>query len=142
MKKVLLFCAFLFISFCSIGQNEDSSLVVEKSAEFPGGMAKFYQYLSKSINFPKSARKAKVDGKVYVEFVINVDGSVDSSSVRALAANEKLPTGMTVPHDALDNKDCQAEAIRVIKNLPKWIPGTQNEKPVRLLMIVPIIFKY
>ena len=63
---------------------------IDQPTEFPGGMAKFYRYISKNIRYPKSVKKDGVQGKVYVRFVVQEDGSIDDESVQVVTA-ENLP---------------------------------------------------
>jgi TonB family protein len=99
--------------------------VVEQTASFPGGMSRFYEYIGSNIKYPKSARKARAEGKVFVEFVINQDGTIEEESI-------KVVKGV---HPELDS-----EAVRLIQHSPRWAPGTQRGKPVRQKFVLPIIF--
>lgn len=93
-------------------------------ATFPGGDAALYKYLSDNMVFPQAAADNGVKGKVYVQFVIGLDGTISSATVvRSL--------------DPL----CDAEAIRVIQNMPKWNPARDNGKAVRSYFIQPITFE-
>ncbi len=96
---------------------------VEKKPEFPGGEKAFYKYLSDNIKYPESALKNKIQGTVWVKFIIEKDGSI--SNIKAI---RKV------------NPDLDKEAVRVIKSMPKWKPGKQNGKPVRVSYQVPIRF--
>ncbi len=93
---------------------------VEQMPEFNGNVN---QYLASNINYPASAREAGVDGRVVIKFVVSEDGSVTGAVV------EKGVNG------ALD-----AEALRVIKSMPKWKPGKQNGKAVKVYFRVPVKF--
>lgn len=96
---------------------------VEQSAEFPGGMDKFTNYLSKNMRYPAVARENNVQGRVIVTFVVEKDGSLtDIKVLRGIGSG------------------CDEEAMRVIKNSPKWKPGIQNGRPVRQQYTVPIQF--
>jgi len=98
--------------------------IVEESATPQGGMQAFYEYLAQNIKYPKTARKMGVEGKVFVQFVVERDGSLtDIQVMRSL------------------HPDCDAEAVRVLKEAPKWKPGKQRGRPVRQKMTVPINFK-
>ncbi|QKJ32485.1 TonB family protein [Mucilaginibacter mali] len=97
---------------------------VEQAASFPGGLEKFGPYLAKTIKYPAKARKNNVQGKVFVQFVVEKDGSL---------ANMKVLRGI--------GSGCDEEAIRALKNGPKWIPGKQNGKIVRSEYTVPISFQ-
>lgn len=97
---------------------------VEQKATFPGGDAALYKWLSTQINYPADAAEAGITGRVIVSFVIEKDGSISNARVvRSI-------------HPSLD-----AEAIRIVKKMPKWIPGKNNGQPVRVEYIMPISFK-
>jgi protein TonB len=141
------FIAFVFflVSIASFGQTKSDSVsekfyLVEQSAEYPGGMPKFYQYINKNLKYPRGARKAGVNGRVYIEFIVNKDGAIDDESVRAVPAHEVsefIKSGSNI----ISDNECELEAIRLIKECPNWSPGLQMDKPVRQRMVVPIIFK-
>ena len=87
--------------------------VVEEMPQFPGGPAALFEFLSKNIQYPKDAEKAKLQGRVIVTFVVKKDGSItDAKVVKSVAPS-------------LD-----AEALRVINAMPNWTPGRQNGQPV------------
>ena len=98
--------------------------VVEVEPEFPGGMEALYKYLAENIKYPEKAKKNKVEGRVYITFVIEKDGTVSDAKVLR-SVNEEL----------------DAEALRVINAMPKWKPGTQRGVPVRVQYNIPINFK-
>ena len=98
--------------------------VVEEMPEFPGGMAECLKFLGKNIKYPTISQENGVQGKVIVQFVVNKDGSiVDPVVVRSV--------------DPYLDK----EALRVIKTMPKWKPGKQRGKAVRVKYTVPVTFK-
>ena len=98
--------------------------IVEEMPDFPGGMAKLADYLAKNIKYPQMARESGIQGRVFVNFVIEPDGSVSNVNVmRSLGGG------------------CDEEAIRVVKSMPKWKPGKQRGKPVRVSYILPVNFK-
>src|SRR6195952_3584511 len=96
---------------------------VEQVPEFPGGLEAFGKYLGKSIRYPAVARENGTQGRVIVSFVCEKDGSL---------------TDVKVARDIGDG--CGDEAVRVIKASPKWSPGIQNGRPVRVAYSVPISF--
>jgi TonB family protein len=98
-------------------------LVLEKMPAFPGGDDKLVEYLSKKLIYPKEAVAKKIQGRVICKFMVNEDGSI--TNIEVIRSVDPL----------LD-----AEAIRVIKTLPKFIPGTQHDKPVGVYFTLPIIF--
>lgn len=98
--------------------------VVESMPEFKGGEKAFYEYLSKNIEYPKREQRMGIDGRVYITFVIERDGSL--SDIQVLKG---ISTGL------------DEEAIRVLKEAPSWIPGKQRGQPVRVKMTIPINFQ-
>lgn len=104
--------------------SEPVFLVTERMAEFPGGEEALISYLSSSISYPEEAKKEGIEGKVFVNFVVEKDGSI---------GEVKIKRGI--------GGGCDEEAIRVIKEMPKWEPATQRNKEVRLEMNLPINFK-
>ena len=105
-------------------EEEEIFQVVEDPPAFPGGMAALMKFLSKNINYPPIAAENGVQGRVIVQFVVNKDGTVVD------------PTVLRSVDPYLDK-----EAIRVIKLMPKWKPGMQRGKAVRVKYIVPVAFK-
>lgn len=98
--------------------------VVEQMPEFPGGMEALLAYLGKNIKYPASAQENNIQGRAVIEFVVNKDGTiVDPKVVKAL------------------DPACDKEALRVIKAMPKWNPGKQRGKPVRVKYTVPVTFR-
>ena len=85
--------------------------VVQKIPEFPGGWSAFMQWLTKNLKYPESARKNKIQGTVVVSFIVNKDGSIASTKVSTSA------------DPVLD-----AEALRVMKMMPKWKPGMDKQQ--------------
>lgn len=98
--------------------------VVEKQPEFPGGTAELFKYLSKAIKYPVIAQENGIQGRVVCSFVVNRDGSIVDIQV------------MRGVDPSLDK-----EAIRVISEMPKWKPGEQRGKPVRVRFILPVQFR-
>ncbi|MFI5203262.1 MAG: TonB family protein [Flavobacteriales bacterium] len=92
--------------------------------EFNGGNEAFVKYMQENIKYPAEAEKLKIEGKVYISFVVKSDGSItDAKILRSLQS------------------DCDNEALRVIANMPKWKPGTKNGKPAEVTLTLPIAFK-
>ncbi|MDD2687862.1 MAG: energy transducer TonB [Bacteroidales bacterium] len=98
--------------------------IVEVNPSFPGGKDAFHQYLKDNIKYPRSAIEAQIEGTVYVEFVVEKDGSLTDIHIARKSTS------------LLDQ-----EALRVIKAMPKWIPGKQRNKAVRVRFRVPIKFE-
>ena len=105
-------------------KNQQVFDVVEKMPEYPGGQAALFEYLSKNVKYPADAEKKKIEGRVLVTFVVNTDGSI---------------TDIEVVRKAFPSLD--AEAVRVISGMPKWIPGEQKGQKVRVKYTVPLNFR-
>ena len=106
-------------------ENERVFVEVEQLPEFPGGKKAFIQYLNENLVYPKSAFERKIEGKVVVSFVVEADGSI---------TNVKVANSV--------DEDLDKEAVRVVKNMPKWIPGKHKGKAVPVLFrCLPINFQ-
>ena len=97
--------------------------VVESMPEFPGGAGKMMEFIARNIKYPPMARESGIQGRVFVNFVVEPDGSV--SNVRVLRG---IGGG------------CDEEAIRVVEAMPKWTPGRQRGKAVRVSFNLPVRF--
>lgn len=96
----------------------------EKMPEFQGGMPGLFAYLSGEIRYPETALEEAIEGRVVVSFVVEPDGAI--SDVRVVRG----------VHPDLDE-----EAVRAVNAMPKWIPGEQDGKPVRVRYTLPVSFK-
>lgn len=108
-------------------EEEDDQVIfvaVEKNPEFPGGMEELYKYLGNEVSYPAAQKEMGIQGGVICQFVVNTDGSiVDVVVVKGV------------------DPELDKEAIRVIKKMPKWIPGEQSKKKVRVKFTLRILFK-
>ena len=105
-------------------ETDEIFTIVEESAAPRGGMGAFYKYVQDKMKYPPQARRMGIDGKVFVEFVVNKDGSIsDVRAVKGIGAG------------------CDEEAVRVVQSAPSWTPGKQRGKPVKQRMVLPITFK-
>lgn len=98
--------------------------IVENMPEFPGGDLELRKHIAQNIQYPEIAKENGIQGRVFVQFVVNQKGEIEQV---------KIARGVD---PSLDK-----EAIRVIQNLPKWKPGSQRGKPVRVSFTVPINFQ-
>ncbi len=97
---------------------------VQEQPEFPGGMEKMYEFMGKNQKYPDMEYEAGIQGKVYVQFTVAKDGSIEDSKVlRSVSAG-------------LDK-----EALRMVKSMPKWSPGKMGGKPVKCRFNLPVVFK-
>jgi len=107
----------------SVKTDDEVFVVVEEMPEFPGGNLEMRKFLAQNVKYPVEAQKKGIQGKVYVTFVVNKDGSV---------SNAKISRSVDPILDA--------EAVRVVSILPKWKPGRQRGQDVAVLFTVPINF--
>ena len=108
----------------SANDNDSIYNVVSENAEFPGGNMAASNWISKNMTYPEECRKQGIEGRVVIKFVVNKDGSiVDAEAVKS-------------PHPAL-----AAEALRVVKSMPKWKPAKEGGKVVRSRFNIPIMFR-
>ena len=131
MKKFLIMALMALFGLTTMSaqktvvakKNQQVFDVVEKMPEYPGGQAALFEYLSTNVKYPVDAEKQKIQGRVLVTFVVNTDGSI---------------TDIEVVKKAFPSLD--AEAVRVISGMPKWIPGEQKGQKVRVKYTVPLSF--
>ena len=105
-------------------KSEEIFTIVEEQPQPIGGMNAFYSYVQKNLKYPAQARRMGIEGKVFVQFVVDKDGSLnDVSAIKGIGAG------------------CDQEAVRVVDSAPKWKPGKQRGRAVKVRMILPITFK-
>jgi len=97
---------------------------VQEQPEFPGGMEKMYEFMGKMQKYPDMEYEAGIQGKVYVQFTVAKDGSIEEAKVLRSVS------------DGLDK-----EAMRLVKSMPKWSPGKMGGKPVKCRFNLPVVFK-
>jgi periplasmic protein TonB len=109
-------------------QEKEVFYAVDKTAEFPGGFAKFYNFVQKTLKYPSDAKKEGIEGKVFVQFVIDSTGFIRQETI-------VVTKGLF--------KSCDEEAIRIITKSPKWIPAYSSHfrKNVPQKYQLPIAFK-
>lgn len=131
MKRFLLLLSAIFLTNIAFCQNEvkvsdDDAIffVVEVQPEFPGGMDSMYAFIQKNLIYPEKAKAEGIEGRVFITFTIEKDGSV---------SNVKILRGI--------GSGCDEVAKEVVEKMPKWKPGTQRGKPVRVQFNLPIKFE-
>lgn len=131
MKRLALLLSAIFLTNIAFCQNEvkvsdDDAIffVVEVQPEFPGGMDSMYAFIQKNLIYPEKAKAEGIEGRVFITFTIEKDGSV---------SNVKILRGI--------GGGCEEAAVEMIKNMPKWKPGKQRGKPVRFQFTLPIKFE-
>ena len=105
-------------------QEQEIFQIVEEMPAYPGGDVKLMEFVAKNIKYPQIARETGIQGRVFVGFVVEPDGSV---------SNVKVLRGI--------GGGCDEEAMRVVKSMPKWKPGKQRGKAVRVSYMLPVNFK-
>ncbi|MFM2040275.1 MAG: hypothetical protein RLZZ493_864 [Bacteroidota bacterium] len=130
MKTNLLIVAMLLFSFFSLGQKDSTEVEIfedyEEYAEFPGGPAALKKYLVENLNYPESAITNKIEGSVYVRFLVTKNGEISNLQVK-----KSIP----------DCNECSDEAIRVFKSMPRWIPAKKNGEIVDSYFNSKVTFK-
>ena len=109
---------------CNPDTNDVVLSIVEVMPEFPGGDPARVQYIQENLWYPVKAQKKGIQGRVFVTFVVEADGSI---------TNVKLLRGI--------GGGCDEAAVEVISNMPQWIPGSQDGKPVRVQYNLPVLFR-
>jgi len=127
--KSILLVLVCFISLTTIAQNQtdnDTTIysVVDEMPQFPGGDSAMVAYLTHNLHYPQTEKEKGIQGKVFVGFVVEKDGII---------SNVEVKKGI--------GEECDAEAVRVIKEMPTWNPGKQNSECVRVSLVLPINFK-
>ncbi|MBR5781508.1 MAG: energy transducer TonB [Bacteroidales bacterium] len=128
MKKLFLIMFFMaFVSVNAYSQSDDSDnevySMVDERAQFPGGQNEMLKYLQENLQYPEAAKANNVHGRVIVKFIVERDGSL---------SDIKVMKGI--------GSGCNEEAIRLIQSMPKWKPGKNKGKEVRVSMMVPVNF--
>ena len=131
MKKLIIMSLMVLFGLTTVSaqktvvaqKNQQVFDVVEQMPEYPGGPGALIEYLSQNVKYPEDAKQQKIEGRVLATFVVETDGSVSN---------------VEVVKPAFPSLD--AEAVRLLSAMPKWIPGKQNGKVVRVKFTVPISF--
>ena len=125
--KHTLLAALLLLSFCVSAQHSNDTAkpkIFKFVEQMPSSGYNIGEYLGSNIHYPDSSRHHHMEGRVIVKFIVDEEGNIgDCQLVRGI------------------DKYCDAEAIRVVSNMPRWKPGRQNGKPVPVWFTLPIVFK-
>lgn len=98
--------------------------VVEDLPQYPGGAVEFMKWLTRNLRYPATARQQKTQGRVVAVFYVERDGSI---------------SGLRITQSL--SPECDREALRVLRMMPRWQPGIQNDQPCRTKVCIPIVFK-
>lgn len=116
------------VEICEVQSFDDDDTVfgvVEEMPEFPGGMRALMDYLKKEIHYPKKCLKEGIEGRTFINFVVSSTGKIKNVKVTKSSGNKKL----------------DKEAVRVVKKMPRWIPGKQSGKSVNVRFTLPVTFR-
>ena len=128
MKKLFLMLslAFFAMNIANAQKVSESNEVfdsVDKTPEFPGGIPAMFEFIGHTLKYPSPAKRAKVQGKVFVKMIVEKDGSInDAAIVKGIGFG------------------CDEEVIRVVKAMPKWTPGQKDNAIVRTSFTLPVNF--
>ena len=136
MKQLFLFAAIFLFVFC-YGQDSSKIAVirvpkatpdvftfVEQMPQFPGGEDSMMSFIQRNIHYPQTEREKQISGRVILSFIVNEDGSLTSITIK-----KSVSAGL------------DKEAVRVLRLMPKFIPGKQKGKAVKVNFILPVVFK-
>ena len=128
-------------------QGEHVYDICEQLPQFPGGDAKLMEFLARNVKYPKQAEEYGVQGRVKVQFIVEKDGSITKTKIVETFQDANDPQ-VVVTKATVSEKDYKAgvqalkdEAIRVVKAMPKWTPGKQQGKVVRVKYTIPITYR-
>lgn len=135
MKRTFILMAAVATMFFCIGgtfnnvcaQNTNTKqqqVAVDKEPEYPGGIEAMYQFIAQNLEYPFLARDNAIQGKVYISFVVEVDGSLNEFKIV-----KDIGGG------------CAEAAIETLKKMPKWKPAVKEGKPVRCEFTIPVVFR-
>ena len=129
MATLSVLAILLTVNTTAVAQNKKAAndKVYEKAEvmpEFPGGEQAMMDFVAKNVKYPKEAMEKEISGRVLVSFVVEKDGSINETEVvKGIGGG------------------CDEEAVRVVKAMPKWKPGKEKGKAVRVSFMLPIVFK-
>ncbi|WP_341899853.1 energy transducer TonB [Fluviicola taffensis] len=141
MKKKLLISALLLVSGAAFSQDPEPVSVpkktvetqepviydmVDEPADFPGGVVALRKYMSENLRYPQMALERGLQGKCFLQFYVMKDGSISNVQIKKGVVN--CP-------------ECDQEAVRMVKSMPKWRPGKISEKAVNSTFSLPVTFK-
>ncbi len=131
MKTILIVfsiiaCNIAFTQNTTVLEEDSIAVVVDELAEFPGGRSELVKFLGKEIKYPQKAIENNISGRVYLKFNVEKDGQITKIGIARGMAN--CP-------------ECEQEAIRVVRLMPKWNPAIQNGQFVSSYYVLPINFQ-
>ena len=133
--KAIITALFFLFHFSVIAQTKETLIktpdndtiiytIVDEMPQFQGGDSALVDYITHNVHYPQAEKAQGIQGKVFVGFIVEKDGSI---------SNVEIKRGI--------GEECDAEAVRVVKDMPAWIPGKRNGEPVRVSSMLPINYK-
>jgi len=126
MKILILSILILCVVGAAARAQETQDNRIDQYAKYPGGVEEFYDYLKRNLHYPASAIRDSISGDVFIGFVLNEEGEVVKESIQVIR-------GL--------NAECDEEAIRLIKNSPRWMPARTRSKNVEQHISFPVSFR-
>lgn len=130
MKWYSLVVVLLFINTAKsqdrVSENSPDR-AIQKYADYPGGIDKMYEYIRRNLRYPEDARRDSITGDVFIEFVVNAEGKVVAETIKVI-------------HSL--SRSCDAEAVRLIKSCPAWIPARSRKGSEEQHISFPISFRF
>lgn len=132
MRRVFITIVLACLSFGVKAQGLDSNLnrhlleTLDRMPLFVAGYSNVYKYVLKQIDYPAVARDAEIEGRVFVQFIIDESGSILTPRI---VGSRRLGGGL------------EEEAIRVVANMPRWKPAIYKKKPTRVVYLLPVTFR-
>lgn len=121
----MLACTWIWTQSTAYGQTDSTAQTINRFAAYPGGAENFFEYIRTNLNYPADAQADSVQGVVYVAFEVMATGAIDDTSVQV--EKSVSPT-------------CDAEAIRIIRSAPDWLPATAGGMPTTQAVTFPVEF--
>ncbi len=141
LKKI----SFSFVLMLFLIPFAQAQAKLDKNPAFPGGNKAMVAYLQKSIKYPEKARKALLQGIMYVSFIVKEDGTIANIEIKKtkyeiVKMDDKTKKVIITPTDKPSDKSLEAEAIRVVQTMPKWEAGESAGKKVNVGYTLPVKF--
>jgi periplasmic protein TonB len=145
MKNWIKIAMVLIVGFVANIPLSMAQSKFNKQPEYPGGTGAMMDFLKQNIKYPVKAREASLEGVVYVNFIVNIDGTLSAVEAKkaqyqkvTVDAQSKKSTATPVANPT--NRSLEAEAERVVKAMPKWIAGETDGKKTSIAYMLPIDF--
>ena len=133
-NNIRRFATILFLSLMAISADGET---IEQMPSFPGGDKALFEFLKENVRCPKKVIRKGISGRVIVSFFVEKDGSITELKIVKNSLKDKSGNPCT---NSSINKRCEKEALRVFRQMPKWIPGRQGYRIVRMKCSILVWF--